>query len=110
MRKHSEAQLSTYKCEECDKTFANKATLDNHQAKHTGEKTFSCKHCSRVFSQKITLLVHEKTHNTTKNLQCLVCDRGFDQLSALAAHMNWHNNIQIKPFKCSHCPQSYAIE
>ena len=57
---HTEVKL--YKCNEFQKTFAQKTHLSTHQRIHTGEKPYECCECGKTFSQKSYLSGHERIH------------------------------------------------
>ena len=46
-------KMKNFKCDECDKSFGEKATLEKHiSAVHRNEKNFKCDQCGKYFSLK----------------------------------------------------------
>ena len=42
----------SFKCDQCEKSFANKSKLVCHQRTNTGEKPFKCDLCNKCFAEK----------------------------------------------------------
>lgn len=61
-----------YKCEDCDKTFTQRANLKKHEMVHLGLRPHSCPICYRSYSQysnlKKHLLVHQKNSSKDANI------------------------------------------
>ena len=58
--------ISQYKfmCRYCEKRFARRLHLDDHERIHTGEKPYRCQICKQGFAQKTNLKTHmRKMHN-----------------------------------------------
>ena len=67
---HSIKQYARYKCEFCEKEFAQKSLLKYHMNSHTGDKPFKCKYCGQGFATPGNKSTHEKSvHKGIKRLQ-----------------------------------------
>lgn len=53
-----------YKCEKCDKVYANSANLSRHRRVHTGEMPYACKvaGCDTCFRDLSSLKLHTLKH------------------------------------------------
>jgi uncharacterized Zn-finger protein len=51
-----------YKCEVCPKQFNHKTDLRRHMCLHTGEKPFSCEVCGKGFIREDRMVKHSDTH------------------------------------------------
>ena len=51
-----------YKCEVCPKQFNHKTDLRRHMCLHTGEKPFSCEVCGKGFIREDRMVKHADTH------------------------------------------------
>ncbi|XP_054738115.1 transcription factor grauzone [Anastrepha obliqua] len=78
-----------YRCESCDKTFADKQCMRNHfLIKHQPEeeKQYQCEHCPKRFARPYILEQHRLIHEERKHI-CEVCNRGFASYNWLGTHM-----------------------
>ncbi|XP_053361965.1 zinc finger protein 98-like [Clarias gariepinus] len=81
-----EVKLKKHKCEMCDKSFANPASLETHKRIHTGVMPFSCSTCSRQFKQSSHLYSHMITHSSEKPHSCNICQLKFSRKNYLRKH------------------------
>ena len=51
-----------YKCEVCPKQFNHKTDLRRHMCLHTGEKPFACDVCGKGFIREDRMVKHSDTH------------------------------------------------
>ena len=71
----------TEKPHKCDRQFAMKKYLRQHQNIHTAEKAFKCDQCGKQFSQTGDLKRH--IHTGEKAFKCEKCGKQFSQNSNL---------------------------
>ena len=72
-KKRSGARKKSRECDVCNKVFANRSSLREHQRMHSGEKPYICS----------------------------ICDKGFIRMGHLRQHMCSHTGLW--PFKCGAC-------
>ncbi|XP_014085188.1 transcription factor grauzone [Bactrocera oleae] len=78
-----------YRCESCDKTFADKQCMRNHfLIKHQPEeeKQYQCEHCPKRFARPYILEQHRLIHEERSHI-CDICKRGFASANMLSTHM-----------------------
>lgn len=63
---------SLHVCSTCQRSFARRTILTNHERTHTGEKPFSCTFdgCSQTFAQQGDKTRHEQAQHTEKTFTC----------------------------------------
>ncbi|KAM3860070.1 uncharacterized protein ACN63O_016634 [Diretmus argenteus] len=90
-----------FKCDECDKAFKYKSTLESH--KHTHNPLY-CEMCMKLVRDAEALALHKISHTP---FQCNRCDENFPVFKALHKHyIDAHN--PSGPFSCTHCETSFA--
>ncbi|KAH8407498.1 hypothetical protein KR222_003647 [Zaprionus bogoriensis] len=94
-----------FKCELCDRTFADKQCLRNHELlKHQPDeqKTFICEHCPKRYTKQYLLDQHRIIHKE-RNVPCDICERRFPNVSMLCTHVKMvHGNYGTM---CDICAQ-----
>ncbi|APA15150.1 hypothetical protein sscle_14g099200 [Sclerotinia sclerotiorum 1980 UF-70] len=98
----SKVPKKRFRCtfEGCMSRFLQKAQLEIHVRKHTGETPYVCGYvqCKRRFTQQGNLNIHLDRHRGIRRYPCEICGKRFGQRSNLDAHRIVHTGI--KPFSC----------
>lgn len=86
-----------FECKICNKKFAYKHVLQNHEKIHTGEKSYSCAICNKPFRRDHHLKVHMRLHSGEKPYVCLypLCGKQFVQVANLRRHQKTHENGNV---------------
>lgn len=98
---------SEFRCDICDKTFAQKVNLQKHLMIHTGSRPFQCYVCGKAFRQKASLQKHYSVHtNGSTNFICQTCNRLFVSRTNLQRHMLVHAAPSSN--QCYLCEQKFS--
>ncbi|KAK5895500.1 hypothetical protein CgunFtcFv8_009188 [Champsocephalus gunnari] len=90
-----------FRCDECDKAFKYKSTLDSHKQTHN---PLYCEVCMKLVRDPEALAMHKESHTP---FQCNQCEENFPVFKALHKHyIDVHNPIE--PFTCTHCQTTFA--
>lgn len=90
-----------FRCDECDKAFRYKSTLDSHKQTHN---PLYCEVCMKLVRDSDALAMHKESHTP---FQCNQCEANFPVFKALHKHyIDVHNPIE--PFTCPHCQTTFA--
>jgi len=85
-QKHSGDPSKPWKCEVCDRKFAEKCTLKRHIRIHTKEKPWKCKYCPKAFNQSCSLQAHVRVHTGERPFPCSFCPKRFRQSTHRRQH------------------------
>ncbi|KAE8284663.1 hypothetical protein D5F01_LYC17999 [Larimichthys crocea] len=90
-----------FQCDECDKAFKYKSTLDSHKQTHN---PLYCEVCMKLVRDPEALAMHKESHTP---FQCNQCEENFPVFKALHKHyIDVHNPTE--PFTCTHCQTTFA--
>nr|XP_020464611.1 zinc finger protein 850-like [Monopterus albus] len=90
-----------FRCNECDKAFKYKSTLDSHKQTHN---PLYCEVCMKLVRDSEALAMHKESHTP---FQCNQCEENFPVFKALHKHyIDVHNPSE--PFTCTHCQTTFA--
>lgn len=98
-----------FKCDVCEKAFATRGKLKQHETIHTGEKRYTCEHCSKGFSSKFKLARHMVVHSRVREWECEACGTGFRRKDHLEAHLRQHCGDRVV-YPCELCSKTYSCK
>uniref|UniRef100_A0A8W8N6H5 C2H2-type domain-containing protein n=2 Tax=Magallana gigas TaxID=29159 RepID=A0A8W8N6H5_MAGGI len=75
-----------YKCEVCQRSFREVATLRKHEQLHRADRPYVCQTCGKSFLWSSNLKVHERVHTGERPYKCKICHRCFTQSNDLRRH------------------------
>ncbi|XP_071143172.1 zinc finger protein 91-like [Mytilus edulis] len=75
-----------YKCEVCQRSFREVATLRKHEQLHRADRPYVCTTCGKSFLWSSNLKVHERVHTGERPYKCKICHRCFTQSNDLRRH------------------------
>ncbi|XP_050359637.1 zinc finger protein 184-like isoform X2 [Nymphalis io] len=82
-------------CGACGKKFSFPFQVLRHQKTyHMGEKKFACVVCDKTFASRGNLAQHEVKHSTARPFKCDSCDETFKWKKHLRRHMMTHTNMK----------------
>lgn len=125
-------KLNPWKCDECDRRFADKQNYQNHMMTHMEKKDFACDICTKVFYNPRQLYTHRSLHlgrrflckhcgfkarsssnlrghikslHEKKQLKCEICGKEFSSGSNLKDHIRIHTGET--PYNCFICDVNF---
>jgi len=97
--------LNPWKCDECDRRFADKQNYQNHMMTHMEKKDFACDICTKVFYNPRQLYTHRSLHLGRRFL-CKHCGFKARSSSNLRGHIkSLHEKKQLK---CEMCAKEFS--
>uniref|UniRef100_A0AAQ5ZJK9 C2H2-type domain-containing protein n=1 Tax=Amphiprion ocellaris TaxID=80972 RepID=A0AAQ5ZJK9_AMPOC len=91
-----------FRCDECDKAFKYKSTLDSHKQTHN---PLYCEVCMKLVRDSEALAIHEWKHTGYQPFQCPHCSKRFRSYSDLVEHQKKHTKAY--PFLCWECGKKF---
>lgn len=102
------AKLKNFTCDLCSRSFASKATRDDHRRTHTGERPYVCDSCGKTFKSKASLYIHSKLHTDEFPHTCSYCTKRFRRRQEMLAHVTTHTGE--KNHTCDICAKKFRIK
>ncbi|XP_011636319.1 zinc finger protein 271-like [Pogonomyrmex barbatus] len=102
------AKLKNFTCDLCDRSFASKATREDHRRTHTGERPYICDSCGKTFKSKASLYIHSKLHTDVFPHACSYCNKRFRRRQEVLAHVTTHTGE--KNYECNICERKFRIK
>lgn len=82
----SSSSARPYRCELCQRSFREVATLRKHEQLHRADRPYVCATCGKSFLWSSNLKVHERVHTGERPYKCKICHRCFTQSNDLRRH------------------------
>ncbi|KAK0179509.1 hypothetical protein PV327_005254 [Microctonus hyperodae] len=98
-----------FKCTVCERMFFTKYDLQKHMSIHSEEKPYSCTICNKTFTRANLLQRHEKIHREDLRFSCDHCDREFFSREELEKHED-NSHKTTKPFQCNICNKRFTYK
>uniref|UniRef100_A0A2Y9D340 Protein krueppel n=1 Tax=Anopheles merus TaxID=30066 RepID=A0A2Y9D340_ANOME len=104
---HSSA-TKRFACEQCDKRFAQLASLRKHLKIHRNIRNYRCEHCGDSFCDRSSLRYHLAKHRGVPGFACEFCDRQFYTSSQWKQHQSLAH--RERTFRCDVCGQAFLLK
>lgn len=102
----SEKKAATAKCDECERTFTNRAGANRHQRIRHSNPVFKCQECDRTYRIQKSLTDHEKKFHS-KNSEYPPCKTCGHPLSLQKNQKSFsRSHSRSKPLICDFCGPS----
>ena len=107
-RIHYKAESGKWKCDLCNKYFAQQGILSTHNKINSGIK-LPCTECDKQFTRKEHLQKHLTTHGINQvKYTCELCRKQMHSKKSLRDHIRIH--IGVKPFSCKVCLKEFSMK
>lgn len=83
--------VTTYSCQQCQKTYRQKKQLKAHILSKHSRETFSCPRCNKSFEYRSNKTRHLKSCQGTDHV-CSKCGKRCRTAHGLRQHLRWHDN------------------
>ncbi|XP_038110951.1 zinc finger protein 286A-like [Culex quinquefasciatus] len=106
-KRHMVVHKEQFKCTECDRSFRNGSTLEEHiSTKHRGERPHQCKQCPKTYLTSASLFTHvQAIHKQNFRFKCDICFKSFLTKTILERHTLKHQGVKFS--HCPHCDNKY---
>ncbi|KAG5896114.1 hypothetical protein JTB14_006902 [Gonioctena quinquepunctata] len=105
---HKGSKPGSWKCDECDKEFINRASLRRHYSTNHEECGYvtskMCEVCGNTFINLQSLERHQRLHTGEKPFRCAECPNAYRTRIGLKVHFRKHSGEM--PYVCKHCGKS----
>ena len=108
---HDIARKPDHKCEICNKTLKAQTNLRSHMLRVHGKSNlkFSCEECDKVFFSKQSLEIHANGVHSTESYKCTKCPQSYKWKQDLKLHVKKiHENFRPKTISCENCEKKFT--
>ncbi|CAH2064827.1 unnamed protein product, partial [Iphiclides podalirius] len=110
LRHHIKSHAERQKCDQCDKSFRDRASLRTHLFIHKGEKEYGCPRCEKRFMFKKAMQIHLVTHEESAQVYCYECDMNFKNQMSYNQHRKYslkHVDPAKLKYACHLCDKKF---
>lgn len=101
-----------FRCEECDRPFNRRYTLNEHVKTHTGERPYRClvPACTKRFTTTGNLARHQRLHGFIQPLECPIpsCSVTVTSQHKLEKHVKGHYSNPIRVCHIPGCGKTFS--